>query len=332
MEISNSENQPIIREDLGLYISSETKTEIENITVTATVGILDKRRGGRSYTQSGDLAVAKTEKGPFYYGVFDGMGGHSNDSKSARAAAKEIALAYNRGVATNVIPNTEDAIALITEGFNNAQKEVVELNGGTTVALVVPTKETDGKITNVIAWSGDSQVYLTRNGVTTLLTPTDNLISKYLLNDESRLEWDKKYLNCTTYTEFKDLMENIKGDLSPEAFDEALIIILYKDLVNEYDYSSAWNMMQSLTSGLGSTSYDPELHIKKVDVNNGDVITICSDGLDPITLNEKDKIVQNSITQHNVVEGLLSQVDKVDGIRSKSDDCAVVSICFRING
>lgn len=331
MEKTTIQQEPTFNEGLGLYISSENEIVVENVRVTATVGALDKYRGRRNGLLSGDLVVAKTEKGPFYYGVFDGMGGHSNDNKSARAAGTEIALAYNKVIPRNSVPYIVDLVPLIKEGFDNAQKKVVELNGGSTVALVIPAKETTGKIVNVVAWSGDSQVYLTRNGITTLVTSTDNLISKYLPNDNARLEWDEKFLNCTTYIEFKDLMENIKNDLIPEAFDEQLIVMLYKYLLNDYEYSLAWNMMQSITSGLGTTTYEPELHIKIIDVDDGDLITICSDGLDPITLNEKLATIKNSATGHDIVDRLLSQVDTVENIRFKIDDCTVVSARFNIN-
>jgi PPM family protein phosphatase len=259
--------------------------------------------------------------------VFDGVGGSVAGEVASQIAAQVLKQGWSKALKNQpkagrdgLVPYTDlDVPAILTQLVANAHQEIrhdsekkaLSQNErspwlddqATTLATAVLIKQRNTDIYTLIhAHVGDSRIYLLR----------ENEQLKRLTDDDSILT---------------ELVNN--GELNEE---EALYIDQATDPneLSELEYI-CFQQRNGITQALGDAQ-SPEVHIGETQVQPGDRILLCTDGIhDNLTDVEIEAIMNNSkrtTVAKKLVEQALLRSREDMSLRAKADDMSAVVISY----
>ena len=275
----------------------------------------------RHVQRNEDLILIDRQRG--LAAVFDGVGGCPGGDIAAQIAARVIRRGWRRflrerqRLQPNALLQSEDhaertheaLLALLEEAHTRVCAEGPlhpEADGGhpeSTVALAAFSRAPGATgYTMTYAWVGDSRVYLCRNADSfELLTQDDGLLSALVRLQEISAR-DALRIDQATY---------------PAMLSET-----------ERDYFARRN---GLSQALGDPR-PPEIHIRQVQIEAGDRVLLCTDGVhDNVTHDEIATVLAkarrtNGATQLVATALRQSRRDKDAWMRAKPDDMTAVVV------
>ncbi len=245
-----------------------------------------------------------------FFGVFDGMGGHSSGEVASQTACDYV-IAHSSDVSNGTdVETAKTALSKVIVGSDMAVREISEGSGmGTTAVVLKIHTDMEGKNWALIASVGDSRAYkISVDGVMQQLTVDDDLLSESGLSHEEQERIAKKIADAK---DAKDLDEVSSGSYRGEG----------------YYFRTRNQITRAVGLGVGSPN------VYSFIVNKRDRFLITSDGVhDNLTTSEIEETINESQTPEEVAKNLVqksiarSREPKEKQMRAKPDDMSAVVI------
>jgi len=302
--MKNPENRQN-NEDFDSLLKRESpESQIKKVGIASAI---DTREKSKQNNQPCQDAIFCDEKNGIAI-VCDGMGGHTAGDVASNLACKSIAEKLE--VFPNNLENSKKYMANVLEQVNKeirneAKTDLSKFDMGTT-ASVVKIWQSEGERKAIIGNVGDSRVYIiNREGNLTQITLDDNQ-ARGDYNDQD--------------TEQLAIIKAIQEKLSSFT-DES------EFTADDIRYYRFRNIISQALGMQGEISP----HVDVVDVNNGDRLFICSDGIsDNLTNRQIEQILSASANRDEAVKKLIAEAKKVSldisNKRHNDDDMSAVLI------
>lgn len=240
-------------------------------------------------------------------GVFDGVGSYTGSEKASKLAADIAAEAYSRSELA--VLSRSDAAQLAVDLLMYIDQKIDEdvyARVATTAAIasVHIDPETSRRFAN-IAWAGDSRVYIIRDG---------KIIYRTLDDGD----------NEGSYPELDDIFPDETPEYRPQAFLEHITQIDYDGPL--IALTPIFRYRNAITNSLDGRGR-PAIHLQQLEVTQGDIILITTDGVhDNLTNPEIISTINNGASAEYLTQLALERSRDSSALRAKPDDITAVML------
>lgn len=277
----------------GLLVESQKKLVDFSVKSVASERHLDRNE---------DSYVAKGN----FFGVFDGVGGSSPDGDKASSLTRDIFTKNFENLPQNITPQEAQDKIYKTIIFADQQvKQRGKENGsgmGTTASIGLICEDSAGKRKAVIGNTGDSRVYLFRNGNLEQITLDDNNISLRNTPDKAK--------------QIQSKMSNVINP-NEELNEQELFFFKHRNEITQF---------------IGCGQAVPR--ISMIDLLPNDKLLVCSDGISDNLIDTQIKNLLNNFPDSaTAVQRIIEAsklISKNFSSRSKDDDMTALIIDNKI--